>query len=749
MTTPDYASIFEHLADGIVVADANHRIVAVNEAFARMIGIERELLIGRDPSELITAAELERQPPQRERVRSGKPLFSLRRLRTSSGDEIPVEILSRTLPDGFVVGVVRDVRYRLATEAGWSTEARLKAMTETLNVALVVTDSEDRALYANDHMSALTGYEPGEIIGRVMSEFAATEADRAHVARQMEGRRSGAAEKYELLLRRKDGSSFTAEISASPMFDDQGRVVGSVAVIEDVTERDRHKRELEERERRYRSLFEVTPLPTWVYDVETLRFSAVNPAAVAHYGYTEEEFLSMTLLDIRTPEEARNFAVTPDNELATSTPRRVEHRKKDGTLIQVEIVAKDFVLDGRQSRLIVAHDVTDEMRMLERQRNVQDRLRLAQKMEAVGGLAGGVAHDFNNLLSIVLGASESIERDLPVGSPLREDVKDIREAAERGAALTRQLLSLGRREVRAAELLDVNAVVQNVSRLLVRALGPRVHTDVQLDPGALTVVADAGQLEQVIVNLAINARDAMPEGGTLTITTGRRELSAVEASLAGVVPGMYVNLVMQDQGIGMDEATRARAFEPFFTTKGPHLGTGLGLATVYGIARQSDGGIVLDSTPGKGTRVSMYLPYVERTRNQDLNRLSGEHPATGSRGRVLLVEDEPRVRAQVRRLLERSGFSVVDAADGEQGLRQFQAMESTLDVVVSDVMMPVMGGVEMVSALRGLAPAVPVIFVSGYTANDRELPLDDRTLFIPKPYTIDVLCDAIDSLLSG
>ncbi|MEP6990484.1 MAG: PAS domain S-box protein [bacterium] len=749
MTTPDYASIFEQLPDGIIVTDERHRIVAVNESFARMIGIGREVLIGRDPSELITAAELERQPPQTERLRSGTPLFSLRRLRTSSGNEIPVEILAHTRPDGFVVGVVRDVRHRLATEAGWSTEARLKAMTETLNVALVVTDSEDRALYVNDHMSALTGYEPGEIVGRVMSEFAATEADRAHVASQMEGRRSGAAEKYELLLRRKEGSSFTAEISASPMFDEQGRVVGSVAVIEDVTERDRHKRELEERERRYRSLFEVTPLPTWVFDVETLRFSAVNPAAIAHYGYTEEEFLSMTLLDIRTPEEARKFALTVDNDMAKSTPRPVEHRKKDGTIIQVEIVAENFVLDGRQSRLVVAHDVTDEVRLLERQQNVQDQLRLAQKMEAVGGLAGGVAHDFNNLLSIVLGASESIERDLPATSPLREDVKDIREAAERGAALTRQLLSLGRREVRAAEMLDVNAVVQNVSRLLARALGPRVHTDVRLDPGALTVVADAGQLEQVIVNLAINARDAMPEGGTLTISSGRRALSAVEASLAGVTPGVYVSLVMQDEGIGMDEATRARAFEPFFTTKGPHLGTGLGLATVYGIARQSDGGVVLDSAPGKGTRVTMYLPYVERLRNQELSRLSGEHPTTGTRGRVLLVEDEPRVRAQVRRLLERSGFSVMDAADGEQGLRQFQAMASTLDVVVSDVMMPVMGGVEMVSALRGLAPAVPVIFVSGYAANDRELPLDQRTLFIPKPYTIDILCDAIDSLLSG
>ena len=652
--------------------------------------------------------------------------------------------------DGIAVGDASQHAAEVNETFTRTAEARLRAIAESLNVALVITDSVNGALYVNEHMAVLTGYRVDEIVGHDLAEFLATDDDRERVAARMRARRDGAADKYEVEHRRKDGSTFTAAISASPMFDEQGQVIGTVAVMEDVTERRRQERELAERERRYRSLFEVTPLPTWVFDVETLQFTAVNPAAIAHYGYSEAEFLAMTLLDIRTPEEAHGFSIFMESEEGPPLPRRAEHRRKDGSLIQVDLVAKDLILDGRKSRIVVAHDVSEQMRLRERQRSVEQQLLLAQKMEAVGGLAGGVAHDFNNLLSVMLGASESIDSELPPGSPLREDVKDIRESAERGAALTRQLLSLGRREVRAPGLLDLNQVVANVSRLLLRALGPQVHTDVRRGAGPLSIVADAGQLEQVIVNLAINARDAMPNGGTLVVTTDCRELAPAEAAAAGVPPGTYVTLVVKDNGIGMDASTRERAFEPFFTTKGPHLGTGLGLSTVYGIAQQSGGGITLESEPGAGTRVTLFLPRAESaTPSASPSAVTGEHSMAGCRGRVLLVEDDPRVRAQARRLLERSGFAVTDAPDGAEGLFQFRARKGDVDIVVSDVMMPTMGGVEMVTQLRELAPLVPVVFVSGYTANDQDLPLDDRTLFVPKPYSIDTLCDAIDSLLAS
>ena len=746
MTSPDYRSLFQHAGDGIVVVDASHRVIEVNEAFARMVGRDRESLVGTDPSDNITCDDVKLIPLQTVELARTGSVTSLRRLRHASGGEISVEIQATNMPDGTCLGIIREVRQRsLAFEV-----RSARAIAESLNMALVVSDVDNRTLYGNGHLASLTGFPLEEMMGRDLADFVATDADRATIAGRMSARREGKAETYDIEHRRKDGSSFTAAISASPMFDEEARVIGSVAVIEDVTERRRLQRGLADRERRYRTLFEVTPLPTWVFDLATLHFCAVNPAAVEQYGYSEEEFLAMSLLDIRTPEEALRLLQILQRGGGLPIQTRVEHRKKDGTIIQVELAAEDLVLDGRRSRIVVARDISDEIRLREQQRIVEEHLRVAQKMEVVGGLAGGVAHDFNNLLSVILGASDFIAADLPADSPLQEDVKDIREAAERGAALTRQLLSLGRKEVRAPELLDLNAVVGNVSRLLFRALGPKVHTEVKYGDGALAVVADAAQVEQVLVNLAINARDAMLAGGILEITTELQELGAAEAVMIGLEPGEYVTLAVRDYGTGMDATTRAKAFEPFFTTKGPHDGTGLGLSTVYGIARQSGGAVTLDSAPGEGTRVTLYLPRAGDTAPAAVPVMTtGEVRLAGRRGRVLLVEDEPRVRAQARRLLERSGFAVTDAHDGVEALFQFQACGGAVDVVVSDVMMPAMGGVEMIAKLRATAPTIPVVFVSGYTADDRALPLDERTLFLPKPYKIADLCDAIDSLLAS
>jgi CheY-like chemotaxis protein len=257
------------------------------------------------------------------------------------------------------------------------------------------------------------------------------------------------------------------------------------------------------------------------------------------------------------------------------------------------------------------------------------------------------------------------------------------------------------------------------------------------------VIADASQLEQVLVNLAVNSRDAMLRGGTLTITTGQAELSVDEASMLDIMPGPYITIDVEDTGIGMDEATRNKAFEPFFSTKGPSHGTGLGLATVYGIVRQSGGSIALHSAPGAGTRVRIHLP-----RGDVAPRAPALTPVLDeSRGLVLLVEDEPRVRSQARRLLQRSGYAVLEASDGAEGGRMFEERHGAITVVVTDVVMPIVGGVEMVAKLRAREPLLPVVFVSGYTAEDQDLPIDERTAFLTKPYTIAALCDAIGSVV--
>ena len=744
--TTDYKALFTLAADGIVVTDDAHRVVDVNEAFASMVGRTRDEIIGLNPSTFITESDVQLRPALTEELARDGSVLSVRRLQHKNGSTVPVEIHATIMPHGITVGIVRSLRQRPLATALRSAETRLRVVMESLNVALVVTDAENRAVYANEQMAALTGYDPDELVGRAMGDFVAQQSElRDH---HMRARRLGHAGKYEVEHLRKDGSIFTALISGSPMHDEGGEFIGTVAVVEDITERRRLANELAERELRYRSLFEVTPLPTYVFDLETLHFRAANPSAVQHYGYTEEEFLGMTLLDIRTPEGAAEFLAFMSSATPPPLQRHTEHRKKDGTLIQVALVGEDFLLEGRPSRLIIARDITDELRMSERQQTVEQQLRLAQKMEAVGSLAGGVAHDFNNLLSVMLGAADSLAHALPRESTLRDDVRDIRESAERGAALTRQLLSLGRRDVHAPSFIDVNEVVQNVTHLLQRTIGPNIRTKVSCTTHQLVVLADGGQLEQVLMNLAINARDAMPNGGSLSIETKVCTLDAESAAPIGIEAGTYACLTVCDEGTGMDEATRARAFEPFFTTKGPTMGTGLGLSTAYGIMKQAGGGIALESTVGLGTCVSLFLPRSQRDVQAMESRRSPEHRVVGRRGRVLFVEDDPRVRAQGRRLLERSGFSVTDADDGADGLATFTAAPDSFDIVVSDVMMPVMGGVEMVAQLRRSFPDVPVVFVSGYTASDRELPLDARTLFIAKPYSINALCGAMDSLIA-
>jgi PAS domain S-box-containing protein len=744
----DYRYLFEHARDGMVVFDASLNLVCANDAFAALIGVPGDELIGRSMVELIHPDDLDAHPIRTAQLERERSIVSMRRIRRSDGTSLLTEVAGTQLPRGEMFCVVRVTGQRDESSVLRDTEARFRAVAESMHAGLVVTDLRNRAVYVNQFMCAHTGYLRAELIGKDLAVLLFSLRDQAHDAVRHQRRLAGQSEVYVVEHRRKDGTSFLGEVSSAPLHDGSGHVIGAIGVMVDVTERHLWAREMAAREQRYRTLFEVTPIPAVVYDVETCRFLAVNPAAVQHYGYSQEEFMSMTIFDIRPPEEVEKVRAqviawrggAPDLEQG----RLSRHRKRDGTEIEMQIYSHALEFEGRSARIVVGSDVTEQRRIRQRERDLAAQFLQAQKMEAVGRLAGGVAHDFNNLLSVVLNATSTLEEALPSTSPLREELSDIRQAAERGAALTRRLLAFGRKEVHAPTLVDINEVVANVERLLARALGGGVKLNVRRSPHAVETVADPSQLEQVLVNLAINARDAMPDGGTVTIITGEKTLSPEEATSLEVAPGPYATIEVADTGVGMDTATLAHAFEPFFTTKGPQEGTGLGLATVYGIVRQSMGAVTLGSTPGRGTQVRIFLPRGgAMARTSDPARGQAEETKRGSAGRVLLVEDEPRVRAQARRLLERCGYSVDEAADGAEGERVFRARGGEVDVVVTDVVMPVLGGVEMVARLRAERPDVSVVFVSGFTAEDRALPLDERTAFVPKPYTIAALCEAI------
>jgi PAS domain S-box-containing protein len=494
---------------------------------------------------------------------------------------------------------------------------------------------------------------------------------------------------------------------------------------------------------RYRLMFDNSPLPKWMHDVETLRFLDVNAAAVRDYGYSRDEFLAMTIKDIRPPEDVP--ALVEEERGAATAPKfgvwRL--RKKSGEIIQVEITKHTFTLGDRACRLVVGRDVTERLRL-------EEQLRQSQKMEAVGRLAGGVAHDFNNVLSVILSYGDFLFGDMKPGEPMRDDVEEIRKAALRATDLTRQLLMFSRQQVLEPRVLDLNEVLASMDKMLQRILGADVDL-VSLPTEPLgRVRVDPSTIEQVIMNLVVNARDAMPTGGQLTMETGNVDLDAAYArEHLGVTPGPHVMLAVTDTGSGMDRATLSRIFEPFFTTKGIGKGTGLGLSTVFGIVQQSGGSVWVYSELGKGTTFKVYLRRVDAAAEP----IRAPKSLTTTRGSetILLVEDDDQVRAVARGILARNGYHVIEARNAGEALLHSERHPSTIHLLLSDVVMPQMSGPELAKRLAASRPAMKVLCMSGYTDDSivRHGVLDAHLAYLQKPITPEGLTKRVREVLGG
>ncbi len=383
-------------------------------------------------------------------------------------------------------------------------------------------------------------------------------------------------------------------------------------------------------------------------------------------------------------------------------------------------------------------------------RESEDQLRQAQKLEALGALAGGVAHDFNNILSIILGYAEIVQTELPADSSQRVDVIKISDAAVRARALVRQLLAFSRKQVLQPQVVDLNEIVAGVQPLLRPLIGADVVLEVKLDPELLRVMADPSQIEQVIINLAVNARDAMPNGGSLTIETANVTLEA-RSGHHPMPPGPVVMLAVTDSGTGMDAATRRRIFEPFFTTKPVGKGTGLGLATVYGIMRQSEGNVTVYSEPGEGSVFRCYFPPAVAVVESAEDTASGASSGTRGAETILLAEDEPQLRELMRRALQRQGYEVLEATDGADALEVAAAFPGTIHMLVTDVVMPHTSGTELAEQLLRSRPGLRVVFISGYSneAIERHGMLAPDSVFLQKPISPEVLSRAVHDLLDA
>jgi len=717
-----FASILEATFDFYWEIDAEGRYTLVSPNVTSTLGYSPEELLGKTPFGLMSEEEAtEGRRLLQEYAQRRVPFVaeSLRRHKDGHFVALKSSGIPKFGPDGALLGfrgVTRDVtERRQAVQALRDRETKYRAAVDSSQDAFLIVDSAGRILEVNDACTRMTGYTRGELAAIGLRGFAdePPETTAAHI--EMAIREGGVV--FESRVRKKDGSVIPVEVAAAFRPFDGGRLF---SFIRDISERRSAEQNLRDREAQLRQITETVPLSIAYVDMNG-RYRWVN----GRY----EELFGIRLGDVR----GRHLReVLGDEFWKTVLPHFERVLAGEAQQFEAEIPPggnRWFALTQTPERDAAGHvtgyvamatDITAERRAVAQRIHLEEQLRQSQKMEAVGQLAGGVAHDFNNLLTVISGNSEFLLSEVPSPTDIRTFVGEIQNAANRAAGLTRQLLAFSRRQVLKPAPVDLNEIVAGSEKLLRRLLGEDIVFTTILDRHLGRFLADPGQMEQVLLNLSVNARDAMPTGGRLTIETRDLRLpaaacGAVQSCTAETAcsDARRVQLVVADSGCGMSSDVRSRAFDPFFTTKPAGKGTGLGLATVYGIVRQSGGEIFLESTPGTGTTFRICLPVLEREASARTEETLA--PPAGGRETILAVEDEDAVRRIVRLTLESQGYTVLEARDGAEALDVAGLHDGPIELLVTDVVMPSMSGPALARILRARRPETRVIYVSGYT----------------------------------
>jgi PAS domain S-box-containing protein len=625
-------------------------------------------------------------------------------------------------------------RRREAEEALGERETAYRTLFEQSPSSVALTDSAGKYVDVNEAFCTHTGLTRSQVIGKTPVELGQVNPEQYDRLRQTIRQGGGSIQQHEATFPQKDGSLAHALVSARVIEMRGQRYV--LTTVYYITERVRAEAALRESEARYRRIVDTTNEGIWSMDEQgTTNF--VNRRLAEMLGYAREEMIGRSLLSFAFPEDVPIFeerAARLRRGEASVSEKRFRHRGGAEVLV---LASNTPILDESgefKGAFVMLIDITEQKRDQAEREQLRRQLEQSQKLESLGRLAGGIAHDFNNLLTVINGYSDMLLKDLPEGDPQRQVIEEIRDAGERAAALTKQLLAFGRRQIGRPRPLELNALISDAEHMLRRLIGEDIHLEANLDPALDLIEADPSQMNQILLNLAVNARDAMPDGGRLVFGTANAHFDRENAP-QGCLPGAYVKLTVADTGTGMDDDAIQHLFEPFFTTKPSGRGTGLGLATVYGIVKQSRGSISVYSEPGKGCRFEIHLPRAEGSATP-ASLAALELPRQRDLT-VLVVEDQDGVRRLASRALRACGYHVIEAAGGDEALRLAEAAAGGCQLVLTDVVMPGMSGKTLAEQLRTRWPDIKVLFMSGYP-NDvilRHGVMDDAVNYLEKPFT--------------
>lgn len=751
-----FRSLFDYNPDAIYSLDLEGRFTSANPSCTRITGYDPAELLGTSFVRLLEPEDFERVQAHFLQALRGEPQSFEVAIRHRDGHRIRLSITNSPIVVGGeivgVFGIAEDVTERYRAQAALrESEEMFRTLIDAAPVAIVMLEPTGAVRLWNGGAERIFGWTEQEVLGLplpIVPEDRAAEF-RSHCGRVRRGR---TIEGLELRRRRKDGSLVDVSLSAAPLSGVDGEFTGIMGVLVDITERQRSQNAVRESEDRFRALTEHSSDMIVVVD-ESATIQYVSPSVERTLGYAPPEIVGVDAFTLIRPDDLpmmRESFESRRSESGTGEWLQFQIRHRDGSWRTMEAVGTSlFHHPAIRGLVINARDVTERIRAEEALNESQEQLRQSQKMEAIGQLAGGIAHDFNNLLTVIKGSTDMLLLDVGPGDPLRPDLEEIDQSVDRAANLTRQLLTFSRKQVTEPQVIDLNSVVLHTEKLLRRVLGETIEFTSSLHPGPGAVRADRGQLEQILINLAVNARDAMAGGGRLTISTDRVALTEARAGFPEFVPaGEYTLLSVADTGTGMSPEVRERVFEPFFTTKPTGRGTGIGLSTVYGIVKQSGGFIQLQSRAGEGARFAVYLPELSGP-VADADAHGPSISASPGSGTILLVEDEPPVRNITARILERFGYTVHAPATAAAAVAVLEQHAGPLDLVITDVVMPEISGRELGERARARFSGIPILYMSGYTneAFSQHGVLEAGIDFIQKPFSPDALIRRVQEVM--